>query len=271
MALASDVLRVAREQIGVTEWPPRSNTVLYNTEYYGRPVSGDDAYPWCMVFVWWVFRHAGAQQLFFGGEKTASCPTFYWWASRTGRWYTSDYKPGDIAIFRFSASGYDHTGIVEQRNADGTYYVIEGNTSLTSDDNGGAVMRRTRYPSQFVGCYRPDYQLEKAEPEKPKEQEKPKEKPKEEEPVTQKEFNAMLKNAYKGFLEMFKQARDDTDPFYAEIEDVPDYWRAEVQRLIDTGALRGDDQHGVGKRRSELLALIPAARYTDWYFGAPEA
>ena len=32
---------------------------------------------------------------------------------------------------------------------DGTYSVIEGNTSLTSGDNGGCVMRRTRYKSQI--------------------------------------------------------------------------------------------------------------------------
>lgn len=157
MATANDVLAVARGEIGVTEYPPGSNNVKYNTEYYGIQVYGDDAYPWCMVFVWWVFKHAGASSLFFDGGKTASCPTYYRWASKTGRWYTSGYKPGDVVIFRFSSSGYDHVGIVETANNDGTYTVIEGNTSLTSDDNGGAVMRRTRYRSQIVGAYRPEY------------------------------------------------------------------------------------------------------------------
>jgi len=157
MASANDILNVARGEIGVTEHPPQSNNVKYNTEYYGRPVYGDDAYPWCMVFVWWVFKHAGASDLFYGGNKTASCPTFARWAMTTGRWFVGGYKPGDIMIFRFSSSGYDHVGIVEQANSDGTYNVIEGNTSLTSDDNGGAVMRRKRYVSQIVGAYRPDY------------------------------------------------------------------------------------------------------------------
>ena len=27
----------------------------YNTAFYGREVSGR-AYPWCMAFIWWVFR-----------------------------------------------------------------------------------------------------------------------------------------------------------------------------------------------------------------------
>lgn len=78
------------------------------------------------------------------------------------------------------------------------------------------------------------------------------------------------KMTYDEFLTMYKQARDDTDPFYSSLADVPDYWRGEVRRLMDAGAIRGDGVHEVGKRRSELQAMIPAARYTDWYFGAPE-
>ena len=101
MATANDVLAVARGEIGVTEYPPGSNNVKYNTEYYGRQVYGDDAYPWCMVFVWWVFKHAGASSLFFDGAKTASCPTYYRWASKTGRWYTSGYS----AYWNYRPSG----------------------------------------------------------------------------------------------------------------------------------------------------------------------
>ncbi len=44
----------------------------YNTAYYGREVSGK--YPWCAVFVWWVFREAGAPELYYGGGETAYCP-----------------------------------------------------------------------------------------------------------------------------------------------------------------------------------------------------
>jgi len=256
MATAKEILDLARSQIGVTEWPKQSNNVVYNTEYYGREVYGDDEYPWCMVFVWWVFRHAGAPELFFDGGKTASCPTYYRWASRTGRWHTGGYQPGDVVIFRFSSDGYDHTGILEQVNADGTYYVIEGNTSLTSDDNGGAVMRRVRYPSQIVGAYRPDYRAEKAEPAKEPEPKHEKPKKEKEEQMTYKEFKAM-----------YDKARDEEDPFYAELEDVPSYWQPEVEAMMRVGAIKGDGKHGVGKRRSELQAMIPAARYVDWYFG----
>ena len=61
------VLQIAEWQEGVVEMPSNSNKVKYNTAYYGREVSGR-AYPWCMTFVWWVFREAG-----FSLYKTASC------------------------------------------------------------------------------------------------------------------------------------------------------------------------------------------------------
>ena len=69
------------------------------------------------------------------------------------------------------------------------------------------------------------------------------------------------------FLEMYRKARDIEDPFYAELEDVPEYWRHETEKLITSGAIKGDGVHAVAKRRSELSAVIVAARYVDNYFG----
>ena len=71
-------------------------------------------------------------------------------------------------------------------------------------------------------------------------------------------------------LENYRAARDVEDPLYAELADVPEYWQTDVQRLIDSGALRGDGVHAVAKRRSELSAIIVAARHIDNYFGNPE-
>ena len=36
MATVSELLDIARKQIGVKESPPKSNNVRYNTWYYGR-------------------------------------------------------------------------------------------------------------------------------------------------------------------------------------------------------------------------------------------
>lgn len=48
------ILARARAEIGVTEYPSGSNKVKYNTWYYDKEVSGSD-YPWCAVWVCWVF------------------------------------------------------------------------------------------------------------------------------------------------------------------------------------------------------------------------
>jgi hypothetical protein len=69
----------------ITEYPSGSNKVKYNTWYYGREVSGS-AYPWCVVFVAWVFNEAGHFDLFMGGRKTASSTalaTYYGYGKTT--------------------------------------------------------------------------------------------------------------------------------------------------------------------------------------------
>ena len=156
MLTANQILTLAKGQLGVKEVPSGSNTVKYNTEYYGRTVAGS-AYPWCCVFIWWLFHYLGADNLFFGGGKTASCTTLMQYAKQHKLWVTKDYKPGDLILFNFdSDSAAEHIGICESTNA-GYITCIEGNTSITSDDNGGSVMRRTRPLRQVLGAYRPQY------------------------------------------------------------------------------------------------------------------
>ena len=162
MATAKDVTALAAGEIGVSESPAGSNTVRYNTEYYGRKVSGG-AYPWCVVFLWWVFRQAGASGLFYGGGKTASCGTLRSYAKRHGQWVTADYRPGDILIYDFSGkqSTPEHAGILERVTRSGGLVAIEGNTSAADPSNGGTVRRRSRRVSQVVGAYRPAYDTER--------------------------------------------------------------------------------------------------------------
>ncbi len=78
MATASTIINMASKEIGVKE--TGVNNVKYNTEYYGRAVNGEN-YPWCAVFVWWVFKHAGASALFcfigncsYGALLNERCP-----------------------------------------------------------------------------------------------------------------------------------------------------------------------------------------------------
>ena len=156
MATAKDFLKVAVAELGTKECPSGSNKVKYNTWYYGRAVSGS-AYPWCMVFVQWVFNQAGSPL----PHRTASCASLMDYAKKQKRWVTKNYKPGDVVIFQFSTGR--HTGIVEKVSGS-TVTCIEGNTTGGSSGdqaNGGGVYRRTRNVSCVLGAYRPDYGAEK--------------------------------------------------------------------------------------------------------------
>ena len=50
MATIKQVLQIARPELGVKESPPNSNRTKYGRWF------ALDGYPWCMMFVQWVFR-----------------------------------------------------------------------------------------------------------------------------------------------------------------------------------------------------------------------
>lgn len=148
---AKEVLKKAHEEIGVTEYPPNSNNVRYNTAFYGHPVAGS-GYPWCCAFIWWLLSTSGIKV-----PKTASCMTLANYFKKENRFFVKDPKPGDIVFFKFNTNNRwtNHVGIVTDV-MDSYVYTIEGNTSINSDDNGGAVMKRKR-SSNIVGYGRPAY------------------------------------------------------------------------------------------------------------------
>ena len=158
MSSAAKVLEIARAEIGVKESPSGSNKVKYNTEYYGKEVSGS-AYAWCAAFVWWVFKHAGCPELFYGGKKSAYCPAIadYYIANKQTV-NKSEGRIGDIVLFDWNHNNSsDHIGIIESKNSDGSYVCIEGNTSVGNNSNGGQVMRRTRHQKDISWICRPKY------------------------------------------------------------------------------------------------------------------
>lgn len=159
MVRAQAILAMAAAQLGTKEYPPNTNKVKYNTAYYGREVSGS-AYPWCCAFVWWVFREAGARELFYGGQKTASCTTLYHWYKKNGQ-AAVEPRPGDLVFFNFDGnpSVMNHIGICESVEP-GYVTTIDGNTGTDNEANGGAVMRRRRAMSFVGGVARPKYAQE---------------------------------------------------------------------------------------------------------------
>ena len=162
MGTVNELLGIARKQIGVSEAPPDSNNVRYNTWYYGREVMGR-AYPWCMVFCQWVFDQAGVKL----PRRTASCGDLMNAAKAAGCWVVRDFQPGDVVIYDFSGrqKTTQHCGIVEQALPDYGVQAIEGNTSQGggSQDNGGMVCRKNRADKYIIGAVRPAFDREQEE------------------------------------------------------------------------------------------------------------
>jgi hypothetical protein len=151
------VLDTAEAHIGVYESPAGSNNISFNTHYYGREVSGS-AYPWCVAFLWDVFRLAGCSPLFFGGEKTASSTALMNYAKRNGIFRADGFRRGDIALFTWSNNPEvaEHAGLIAEVGPNAVR-TVEGNTSLTNDTHGGEVMARVRKNDAIIGVCRPAY------------------------------------------------------------------------------------------------------------------
>lgn len=165
MSLQS-VVELAISQLGNTEFPAGSNHIFYNNEYYGQDVSGPN-YKWCVVFLWWIFQHANEAKAFFNSGKTNSCTKLMELYKAEGRFFTGGiYQVGDIPIFNFHGSkDPEHCGLIVEANTKGTiwYKTVEGNTTPGeegSQDNGGCVALKTRYPKNIIGVCRPNYKEE---------------------------------------------------------------------------------------------------------------
>lgn len=149
-----EIFKLAESQIGYKAKP--DNTNKYNLEYYGR----ESGQPWCVVFIWWLFKHTGLSELFFGGNKTASCGTLYDYYKKNGQAVpVNDLQKGDLIFFEFNGVAHCHVGICE--SFDRSFVVtIDGNTSQSSSQsNGGEVLRRKRGRSLIWGVARPQYNV----------------------------------------------------------------------------------------------------------------
>lgn len=171
MAKASEVMKLAKSYVGTKESPAYSNNVIFNTHYYGREVrDGNGAsYPWCVTFVWDIFRMAGASNLFYDGKKTAWVDAVRDWAKANGLVVPKDQgRHGDLVIFDWNYNGSgDHIGFIDCKNSNGTYQTVEGNTSAGNNSNGGEVQIRTRYQSEIMMIIRPKYESEETKPVEP--------------------------------------------------------------------------------------------------------
>ena len=176
----SKVIEIARGELGYTESP------VNRTKYWQDYDPSFQGQSWCVAFLWWVFQQAGERMAFFGGGKTASCSMLLRWYKEQGLTVpVSEVQVGDIVILNFHGTqDTEHCGLVVDKylmwkhgatvedimRDDWTYQeikTIEGNTTPGeegSQDNGGCVALKTRYPAQIVAVCRPPYKPDDPQP-----------------------------------------------------------------------------------------------------------
>lgn len=154
MATAEKLVKQALFYEGVTEDPKGSNNVIFNTDYYGHKVTGA-SYAWCVVFIWDMFRIAGASSLFYNGKKVSNTVIVETWGKSAGLTVPKEeVRRGDLVLFDFNHNNApDHIGFALGAAKDGKVETIEGNT----DDQVG---RRTRNLSDVCTVIRPEYEQE---------------------------------------------------------------------------------------------------------------
>lgn len=139
-------------KLGEKEEPAHSNRVAWASLWYG--IVG----PWCAMGATRAYVEAGSKA-FVKGSRYAYCPFIYHDAlyGANNLQITTDPQPGDLALYDWERNGVsDHCGLFEKwvDKTDGIFQAIEANTSLTSDSNGGEVMRRSRTRRQVQAFVR---------------------------------------------------------------------------------------------------------------------
>ena len=153
-SIGTKALAEAITHLGLTESPPNSNRTPFGDWF------GYNGVAWCNIFVSYCFNVGAGYTICDGykgagvkaGKGCAYVPTTEAWLRVAGLWVgRTEPQPGDIAIYSWSGQKPEHIGIVELPLGDGKFTAIEGNTSMSNDSNGGAVMRRTRRLAQVDG------------------------------------------------------------------------------------------------------------------------
>ena len=153
---ASDVLTIARAEIGYSRWIDPQSGTKYGRWYAQDHGSyyGENGVPYCAMFVSWVFNQAGA---YCAGLPEAYCPYILNAAYNEGRIIDMyDAQPGDVVLFNWDGGEVDHVGIVEYNFGD-YIQTIEGNTTDAKGYNSGGVYQRVRAWYQIAAIIRPYY------------------------------------------------------------------------------------------------------------------
>lgn len=144
MTTSADVLQKASNQLGYTEGSNNDNK--YGVWY------GMNHAPWCAIFISYCWYQAGLPLHITTPKGFAYCGFGIDWFKKKGWWHTTP-KVGDLIFFNWHNGGdpFDHVGIVELVNGNGTVTTIEGNWN-------NKVTRVTRkLNGEVIGFGRPPY------------------------------------------------------------------------------------------------------------------
>lgn len=148
------VLNKLRSELGLGESPAGSNKNKIVT-WYNKNVDPIGPGAWCEMTVTWAMWTAGAKSLKKGRAYTVwACQDAQkGYAGSTWHYGTKGMKAGDAVYYDWdrrkgNVAYVDHVGIVEKINGDGTFYVLEGNTS-------DKLLRKKRDSTYVVGYARP--------------------------------------------------------------------------------------------------------------------
>jgi hypothetical protein len=143
--------------LGTTESPPDSNETQFG-EWFGA-----NGVKWCAIFTSYCFKTGSQIELCAGfkggGVKTGKgcsyVPTIQNWLMTNGLTVEpAEMQPGDIIIYAWDHKSPEHIGLCCSKPDSGTVQSLEGNTSVSSNSNGGEVLLRTRNMSFVLAAGR---------------------------------------------------------------------------------------------------------------------
>lgn len=150
---ASKVIKYAKKFIRKA---PYGSPNTFTKWFYGN----NTVAPWCAIFVYYCLAHTGGKELMAGCQNKAYCPTIWNFGKAKGYALSSGSKAkqGDLVLFDWNKDKVcDHIGFIIKDNGNGTVTTVEGNTSNTSNGNGGCVQIRTRSKGIIRGYVRLPY------------------------------------------------------------------------------------------------------------------
>ena len=217
-------------------------------DYFGESKRVFQAQPWCAMFVSVVFANTfGAEpaEKLLGGHY-AYCPYGVKYFKNIGIWKTSNPKPGDVIMFRNASGVACHTGIViavDSRKV----YTIEGNTSSASGvvANGGCVAKKSYSLSysRIMGYGSINYNIIEQEDE-----------------LMSKEYDELkadinvLKSENTNLKAEVSNLKNEMIYNYVD-ENMPEWARPTIQKMMDKGLLKGDENGCLGLT-NELLRVF---------------